>query len=75
MKFFRRKPNVVVKTSNMKDHDNRVEVVVHKNATEESLNKAKQANEKLNELLVENGFTLKIYLAAHGPASKHRKGR
>ena len=42
----------------------RVEVEVHKNANREATEKAKKANEHLNDLLVENGFTLKIYLAA-----------
>lgn len=50
----------------------RVLVELHKNATEEAANKAKQANEHLNELLVENGFTLKIYLAAGGQV-RHKK--
>lgn len=44
----------------------RVEVEVHKNASKQAAEKAKQANEHLNELLVTNGFTLKIYLATGG---------
>lgn len=59
-----------VEMTNSEDHDNRVEVVVHKNATQESLAKADDANQKLNELLIENGFTLKIYLAAGGKYTK-----
>jgi len=42
----------------------RVEVELAKGATKEAANKAKDANQHLNDLLVENGFTLKIYLAA-----------
>lgn len=67
-----RKPHIAVKTHRAEDHDNRVEVVVHKNATHEAIAKAQDANQKLNELLVENGFTLKIYLAAGGRPPKGR---
>lgn len=44
----------------------RVEVELHKNANKEAKEKAENANAHLNELLVQNGFTLKIYLAAGG---------
>jgi hypothetical protein len=54
--------------------NSRVEVEVHKDATKEVAEKAKNANEHLKELLVNNGFTLKIYLAAHQP-SNNRKSR
>lgn len=46
--------------------DSRVEVELHKNATREAADQAAAANEHLKNLLVENGFTLKIYLAAGG---------
>jgi len=51
----------------------RVEVELHKNASEEAAQKAKDTNQHLNDLLIENGFTLKIYLAAGGkqPTSKN----
>lgn len=45
---------------------NRVEVELHKNASEEAAKKAAETNQHLNDLLVENGFTLKIFLAAGG---------
>lgn len=61
-------PRVQIATG--EDMDNRVEVVVQKDATRHAIEKAEQANQTLNELLIENGFTLKIYLAAGG---KHRK--
>lgn len=48
----------------------RVEVELHKNASEEAAQKAKQTNQHLNDLLVENGFTLKIFLAAGGKQPK-----
>jgi hypothetical protein len=41
-----------------------IEIVAHKEAKQEMVDRAKIANEHLNGLLVENGFTLKIYLAA-----------
>lgn len=44
----------------------RVEVELHKGATEEAAQKAKETNKHLTELLEANGFTLKIYLAAGG---------
>lgn len=50
----------------------RVEVELHKTASKEAAEKAKQANEHLNDLLVENGFTLKIYLATGGSKPKSR---
>lgn len=58
-------------------HDTRVEVVVHKNAAKDAVVKAKEANKHLNELLVQNGFTLKIYLAAGGkpPKTKNTRGK
>lgn len=52
----------------------RVEVEVHKNASVEAAQKAKETNQHLNDLLVENGFTLKIYLAAGGHQPKKRSG-
>lgn len=55
----------------------RVEVELHKTASKEAAEKAKTANKHLNELLVENGFTLKIYLATGGkiPPKNRRKGK
>ena len=55
----------------------RVEVEVHKGANQHAVEKAKVANEHLKELLVNNGFTLKIYLAAGGqsPRTKNRNTR
>ncbi len=51
-------------------HDHRVEVVVHQNAAKEIIDEAKTVNEQLNRLLLDNGFTLKIYLAAGGKTKK-----
>lgn len=52
----------------------RVEVELHKNASEEAAEKAKNTNQHLNDLLVENGFTLKIYLAAGGQVRQKKQG-
>ena len=51
----------------------RVEVEVHKNASLEAAQKAKETNQHLNDLLVENGFTLKIYLAAGGHQPNNKR--
>jgi hypothetical protein len=48
----------------------RVEVELHKNASVDAARKADYTNKHLKELLVENGFTLKIYLAAGGHQPK-----
>ncbi len=50
----------------------RVEVELHKNATQQAAQKAKAANKHLNDLLLANGFTLKIYLAAGGRVRQKR---
>lgn len=52
----------------------RIEVEIDKSASKEAVDKAKSASKHLNSLLVENGFTLKIYLAAHNPAGSKNKG-
>lgn len=48
----------------------RVEIELHKTASEEAAAKAQATNQHLNDLLVENGFTLKIFLAAGGHQPK-----
>jgi negative regulator of genetic competence, sporulation and motility len=75
MKWFNRdkKPTVEVQATRVQAEDDRVEVVVHKNATNEALAKADEANQKLNELLVTNGFTLKIYLATGGSHARENR--
>lgn len=52
----------------------RVEVELHKNASEDAAEKAKATNQHLNDLLVANGFTLKIYLAAGGQVHHRKQG-
>lgn len=53
--------------------ESRVEVELHKTASKEAAEKAKSVNQHLNDLLVENGFTLKIALAA-GAQIRQKKG-
>lgn len=55
--------------------ESRVEVELHKNASQEAAQKAKDTNKHLNDLLVENGFTLKIYLAAGGQVRQRKGGK
>ena len=50
-----------------------VEVVAHKNATKKTIEKAREANKKLNEILDENGFTLNIFIATGGKVRKVSK--
>lgn len=69
MSWFKRKqkaPPIVVRLP----ATSRVEIELHKTASVDAAKKADQTNEHLKELLVENGFTLKIYLAAGGHQPK-----
>lgn len=52
-----------------------IEIEAHKDAQKEAVTIARNASKQLNTLLVNNGFTLKIYLAAGGthPKEGHRK--
>lgn len=52
----------------------RVEVEVDKNANKEVKEKASEINTHVNDLLVQNGFTLKIYLAAGGQLHHKKAG-
>lgn len=47
-----------------------IEIVAHQNARQEVVEQTKKANEHLKELLVQNGFTIKIYLATNNPKQK-----
>lgn len=68
MAWFNR--NKTPKGDTEESHDHRVEVVVNQNATKEFVDEAKAVNAQLNRLLLDNGFTLKIYLAAGGKIKK-----
>jgi hypothetical protein len=66
--FFRRKPQAEIDMT--PSNGNRVEIEVHKEAGQEAKKKAVDANKHLKQLLDENGFTLKIYMAAGGKKPK-----
>jgi len=53
----------------------RIEIEVHKTANKEAAEKAKRTSKDLNELLVENGFTLKLYMAAGGKPPRKKRVR
>ncbi len=46
-------------------------VEIQKEATEEAVQEAKQASQHLTHLLTTNGFTIKLFLAAHNPRKKN----
>lgn len=53
-----------------------VQIIANREAQKEVIEKAKVASSQLNELLVQNGFTIKIYLAAGGSLPvKPKKGK
>ena len=73
MNFFKKKhvdPTMVLEPA----VQSRVEVELHKGATEYAAKKAEAANKHLTELLVNNGFTLKIYMAAGHQYPPTKKG-
>ena len=59
-------PDIVVQPT----AKSRIEVEIAKNANKEAKRKADEVNSHVNDLLVENGFTFKIVLAAHSPRQK-----
>lgn len=58
------------RTQQEASHDNRVEVVVNKEANKQAVKKAKEVNKQLNDILGQNHFTMKIFLAAGGKTKK-----
>lgn len=53
----------------------RVEIELHKGASEDAAKKADLVNQHVKELLVENGFTLKIALAAGAQLHSKKGGK
>lgn len=51
-----------------------VEIVAHKNATEEAKKEVDEANQKIQDLFEHNHFTVKIYLAGGKKPKTKRKG-
>lgn len=75
MGWFNRKPKEeVVPVVIAPPPTSRVEVELHKGASEDAAKKANQVNEHMKELLVENGFTLKIALAAGAQLKQSKTG-
>lgn len=79
MNFFKRKnrteqaPETADAAVDVRRHAT-VEIEASKEASEEAFERARKANKQLNDLLVENGFTIKIFIAAGGqPPKKKRK--
>ena len=72
MRLFNRKPQPDIRVT--PTYEGRVDIQVAKDANKEVKDQATEINEKVKDLLVENGFTLKIYLAAHNPAGSKNKG-
>lgn len=66
MRLFRKKHTEDIRLE--PTSDSRVEIELHKNATQEAKQKADAVNAHVKDLLAANGFTVKIYLAAgHTP--------
>lgn len=65
MWFQKQKPELRIEHE-LTDSESKIEVVAHKRATKQQITKVRKANDSLNQLLNENGFTLKIYLASGG---------
>lgn len=74
MSWFRKKKQVQPVTITPPP-TNRVEIELHKGASEEAAKKAEQVNEHVKDLLVENGFTLKIALAAGAQIHSKKGGK
>lgn len=66
MSWFKRKSDTSQTEQAVRNETAAIEIITHKNATKDLVNEAKEANDKLQELLVKNGFTVKIYIAAGG---------
>lgn len=75
MRWFGRKQSESNKVAVEVANESKVEVIAHKRATKKVINRTKQVNELLNDLLVENGFTFKIFLASGGNQIRHKKGQ
>lgn len=79
MGLFRKKKTVEDTTplnylENPTENDSLVEIVAHQDAKKEIIDEARAVNANLKELLVNNGFTIKIYLAAgHTPTKSKEK--
>lgn len=73
MGLFNRKPKTEEPISVTPPPQSRVEIELHKGATAEAAEKAKEVNKHVRDLLEGNGFTIKIALAAGYGAPHNRK--
>lgn len=56
------------------ENESLIEIVAHQDAKKEIIEEAKAVNAKLKQLLVDNGFHVRIYLAAgHTPTKSKGK--
>ena len=69
--FFKNKKEDIRHT----EERSKVEVIAHKKATKREIEKVKEVNTNLNELISENGFTLKIFLAAGGKLQSKKEAK
>lgn len=73
--WFRKHKKLSAETQAKAAQKTAIEIVTHKNATQEVIAEANEANKHLRNLLEENHFTLKIYLATGGKQPKAVKGK
>ena len=73
--LFNRKKNDTLPVVIAPPPASRVEVELHKGASEDAAKKADEVNQHMKELLVENGFTLKIALAAGAQIHSKKGGK
>ena len=73
MNWFKRKQKTTEPITIEPPVASRVEIELHKGASAEAAQKAQKINEHVKELLVENGFTIKIAIAAGYGAPHNRK--
>lgn len=55
--------------------DSRVEIELHKNASQDAKVKADEINKHLKDLVLENNFTVKIFVAAGGHLPRKTSGK
>lgn len=74
MLWFNKKSQPTLEDQQQLVRETSIEIVAHKDAKAGVIKEAHQVNAQLNKLLVGNGFTLKIYLAAGGRQPKTNRG-
>lgn len=72
MNIFKRKPKEDMAIQ--PPPSSRVEIEVHKAATVEAAEKAKEATQHVNDLLLDGDVTFKIFLAAGGQVRQKKQG-